>query len=125
MKATATTWEAVPLEQLNPLMTRRYVHGERIMVTSMVLEAGAVVPWHSHHNEQLAVIQEGALHFEFGAEGAVTQTETVRGGGVVVIPGNLPHRVKVLERTLLLDIFSPPRQDWIDGTDAYLREGNG
>jgi quercetin dioxygenase-like cupin family protein len=70
--------------------------------------------------EQLTYILSGALHFWFDTEG-VEQEIIVRAGVVVVIPSNLPHRAVALEDTLDVDVFCPPRQDWLSGTDAYLR----
>jgi quercetin dioxygenase-like cupin family protein len=83
------------------------------------LKKGDDVPQHSHENEQLTYILEGALHFWLGEKGE--RELTVRAGEVLVIPSNLPHRALALEDTLDVDVFNPPRQDWLDGTDAYLR----
>jgi quercetin dioxygenase-like cupin family protein len=77
------------------------------------------VPTHSHHNEQLTYILEGALHFWIGADGK--QEVTVGAGEVLVIPSHLPHKAEALEDTLDVDVFSPPRQDWLDKSDSYLR----
>jgi quercetin dioxygenase-like cupin family protein len=46
----------------------------------------------------------------------------VKAGEVLVIPSNVPHRALAVEDTLDLDVFAPPRQDWLDGSDAYLRK---
>jgi quercetin dioxygenase-like cupin family protein len=83
------------------------------------LKKGDEVPQHSHENEQITYILEGALHFWLGPHG--DREVTVRAGEVLVIPSNLEHRAVALEETLDVDIFNPPRQDWLDGTDAYLR----
>jgi quercetin dioxygenase-like cupin family protein len=118
--ATRYRWEDLPKETLNPLLARRLITGDRIMLAHIYLEAGAVVPKHSHENEQLAYVLEGSLRFWFGED--ESQILELGPGEVVHIPSNLPHRAQALERTLDVDIFCPPREDWLDGTDAYLRE---
>jgi quercetin dioxygenase-like cupin family protein len=82
--------------------------------------AGSLKKKHQHHNEQITNVLEGRLEFRFGADGA--DVRIVATGESVVIPANLPHEVEVLEDTKVIELFSPPRQDWIEGTDAYLRE---
>jgi quercetin dioxygenase-like cupin family protein len=110
----------MPKEQVTDKLSRRLVTGQRMMLAHVYLQKGAVVPWHSHENEQLTYILEGALRFSIGEEGG--EVVTVRPGEVLVIPSNVPHRAEALEDTLDVDIFSPPRQDWLDKTDAYLRK---
>ncbi|HET7503146.1 MAG TPA: cupin domain-containing protein [Kofleriaceae bacterium] len=97
---------------------RRIITGERMMLAHVYLKKGSVVPRHSHENEQLTYILEGALKFSIGEDGA--QQITVRAGEVLVIPSNVPHQAEALEDTLDVDVFSPPRQDWLDGTDSYF-----
>jgi quercetin dioxygenase-like cupin family protein len=113
-------WDDLPKEKLNDLLDRRLVTGERIMLAHVYLKKGCVVPKHFHENEQLTYVLEGALHFWLGENGEKEQV--VRSGEVLVIPSNLPHKAEALEDTLDVDIFAPPRQDWLDGTDAYLRK---
>jgi quercetin dioxygenase-like cupin family protein len=72
---------------------------------------------HSHVNEQITYILEGALKFGIDGDEIV-----VRAGEVLCIPPNMPHEAFALEDTVDLDIFTPPRADWINKTDAYLRE---
>jgi quercetin dioxygenase-like cupin family protein len=112
-------WEDIPREKLNDLLDRRLVTGERIMLAHVYLKQGCVVPKHSHENEQLTYILQGALQFWLGED--QTEEVVVRAGEVLVIPSNLPHKALALEDTLDVDIFCPPRQDWLDKTDAYLR----
>jgi quercetin dioxygenase-like cupin family protein len=112
-------WDDIPAEPLKPGLTRKLITGERMMIAHVHFKKGEVVPQHSHDNEQLTYILSGALHFKFGAKGE--QEITVRAGEVVVIPSNVPHSAVAIEDTLDVDVFSPPRQDWLDGTDAYLR----
>jgi quercetin dioxygenase-like cupin family protein len=113
------SWNDIPAEQLKKGLSRKLITGERMMIAHVYFESGEVVPRHSHENEQLTYILSGALRFWFGANDE--QEVTVRAGEVVVIPSNVPHRAVALEKTLDVDVFSPPRQDWLAGTDAYLR----
>jgi quercetin dioxygenase-like cupin family protein len=114
------SWENLPREKLNDLLDRRLICGERVMLAHVYLKKGCVVPRHSHENEQLTYVLEGKLRLWTGEEGAEREW-TVSSGEVLVIPSNIPHRAEALEDTLDLDVFDPPRQDWLDGTDAYLR----
>ena len=113
-----TSFDSIPLEHLNPLIDRQFVYGERTMLARVLLRKGAIVPTHSHENEQITYILAGALRFTMG-DGRVL---TVSAGQVLVIPSNMPHQAEALEDTVDLDVFSPPRADWIAGTDAYLRK---
>lgn len=112
-------WDDMPAEQLKKGLSRKLITGDRMMIAHVYFESGEEVPRHSHDNEQVTYILSGALRFWFGA--ADEQEVTVRAGEVVIIPSNLPHRAVALEATLDVDIFAPPRQDWLAGTDAYLR----
>jgi len=115
-------WDAMPREALSPLLGRRLVTGERMMLAHVYLKRGCLVPLHSHMNEQMTYILEGALRLWLGTEGTPEhRAYDVRAGEVLVIPPNVPHRAEALEDTLDVDIFCPPRQDWLDGTDQYLR----
>ena len=112
-------WAELPAERLKGGLSRRLITSERMMIAHVHFKKGDEVPWHSYENEQITYILEGALRFWLGANSE--QEVTVRSGEVLVIPSNLPHRALALEDTLDLDIFNPPRQDWLAGTDAYLR----
>jgi quercetin dioxygenase-like cupin family protein len=112
-------WKEMPAEPLKGGISRKLITGERMMIAHVYFKKGDDVPQHSHDNEQLTYILEGALHFWFGPTGA--QEIIVRAGEVVVIPSNVLHRALALEDTLDVDVFCPPRQDWLAGTDAYLR----
>ena len=114
-------WDDMEKEPLKEGIARRLVTGQEGMVAQVFLAEGAVVPKHQHINEQFTYILSGALEFWFGDEGSDKQI--VRAGEIVVIPANLPHRAVALEDTLDLDIFVPPREDWLNKTDAYLRGG--
>ena len=106
-----------PVEHLNPRIERQFVYGEKGMLARLVLRAGAAVPLHSHENEQITYIVEGALKFVLP-----DREVTVRAGEILVIPANVPHSAEAIEDTVDLDVFCPPRADWISGTDAYLRK---
>lgn len=114
-------WDALPKERLNDLLDRRLITGERMMLAHVYLKQGCVVPRHSHDNEQFTYILEGALRFWIGEDEA--QEIVVRAGEVLHIPSNVPHKAEAIEDTLDVDVFSPPRWDWLDGTDTYLRQG--
>jgi quercetin dioxygenase-like cupin family protein len=117
--------EQIPVEHLNPLLERQIVSGEKGMVSRLLLRKGCLVPLHHHENEQITWIIEGALRFmldESGCGGGDAPKERiVRAGELLVIPGNVPHSAEALEDTIDVDFFSPPRADWLAGTDAYLR----
>jgi unsaturated pyranuronate lyase len=109
-------WSTIPIEDLNPLLQRQFVVGEDVMVARVLLKKGCIVPLHSHYNEQVTYILEGALKFWIDGKEIV-----VRAGEVLTIPRNMPHKAEALEDTVDLDIFNPPRADWINKTDQYLR----
>ena len=113
-------WNDMPKENLNESLARRLITGDRMMLAHVYLKKGAIVPLHSHDNEQLTYILEGALRFWIGDD--ESETIDVRAGEVLHIPSNVPHKAEALEDTLDVDIFSPPRQDWLDKTDDYLRQ---
>src|SRR5438874_12614321 len=119
-KAKLHRWEAMPKERLTDKLDRRIITAERMMITHVYLKKGCVVPRHSHENEQITYVLDGALRFRLGEEGA--QVIDVRAGEVLCIPSDLPHSAEALEDTLDVDIFDPPRRDWLDGTDQYLRQ---
>ena len=107
--------DEMEIEQLNPLFGRQFVVGENVMLSRVLMKKGCLVPLHSHVNEQISYILKGALKFRI--EG---REITVHAGEVLTIPPSVPHSAEALEDTVDLDIFNPPRQDWIDKTDTYL-----
>jgi quercetin dioxygenase-like cupin family protein len=121
MPATAKhhRWEDLPRERLNSRLERRLITGTNMMIAHVYLEKGCIVPKHSHHNEQITYVLEGALKFLLGEN--QDQEVVVRAGEVLTIPPRLPHSVVAMEDTLDVDIFNPPRADWLDGSDNYLR----
>ena len=114
--ATLYRWTDVLAEQMNPFFTRQFVTGKQAMLAKIALKKGCVVPMHQHPNEQISLIVSGSLEFVIGGV-----SKTVRAGEILVIPANLPHSAIAHEDMEGLDIFAPPRQDWIDKTDSYLR----
>jgi quercetin dioxygenase-like cupin family protein len=112
-------WSELTAEPLKGTITRRLITSTRMMIAHVHFKKGDDVPRHSHENEQITYILDGALHFWLGENDE--REVTVRAGEVLVIPSNLPHRAVALEDTLDVDVFNPPRQDWLDGTDVYLR----
>jgi len=113
-------WNDIEVEQLNSLVGRQLIVGTNVMVARLLLKKGAKVPLHSHHNEQVSYIVDGALRFSID-----NREITVSAGEVLCIPPHMPHEAIALEDTVAVDIFNPPRQDWIDKEDAYLRQETG
>jgi quercetin dioxygenase-like cupin family protein len=113
-----TKWNDIEVEPMSPVIGRQMIVGTNVMVARVLLKKGAKVPLHSHHNEQVTYVLEGALHFFID-----DREITVSAGEVLCIPPHMPHEAIALEDTVDLDIFNPPRQDWIDKDDAYLRQG--
>ena len=109
-------WDEIALEKVTEVISRKIVTGEREMLSQIYLKRGALVPMHKHESEQLTYVMQGALRFLVGGEEAI-----VREGEVLVIPSWIEHQVAALDDTLTLDIFSPIRQDWLNGTDDYFR----
>jgi unsaturated pyranuronate lyase len=107
---------AMTPEIVNPKMARKMLWGDRIMMAFMEFKKGFVVPTHHHDNEQLTYCISGTMRFTFP-----DRTLDLRGGEVLVIPSNLPHSAEMVDDVVEADFFSPPRQEWIAGTDTYLR----
>jgi quercetin dioxygenase-like cupin family protein len=109
-------WADIAPEPINAAITRRYLTAERVTVARFDLKRGGVVPLHAHENEQVSIVVDGALRFRIDGRDILVRT-----GEVMQIPPNVPHEVEVIEDTLVFDVFSPIRQDWIDKTDTYFR----
>ena len=118
-EVTFYRWDSMRKERVSDMLERRLITGDRMMLAQVYLKKGCIVPKHSHENEQLTYILEGALKFWIGEDGA--EEITVRAGEVLLIPSHVPHKAEALEETLDVDVFSPPRQDWLDKKDDYLR----
>jgi quercetin dioxygenase-like cupin family protein len=121
MSATSLyRWEDVPLERVTDKLDRRLITGDAIMLAHVLLRQGCIVPKHQHYNEQFTYILTGALRFRMGEDGA--DEVIVRTGEVLHIPANVWHEAEALEDTLDMDIFSPPREDWLNHTDTYFHQ---
>ncbi|MDQ1469073.1 MAG: hypothetical protein QOJ99_553 [Bryobacterales bacterium] len=110
-------WSAIPDEFMSPLLSRQVIHTEHMTIARLRMKKGALVPLHQHPNEQVSMMDAGALRFEVGGREVI-----VRAGEVVRIPPGVPHLVEAMEDSVATDLFTPPRQDWISGDDAYLRK---
>jgi len=113
-------WEDMPKETVSETLDRRLITGDRIMLSHVYLKKGSIVPQHSHENEQITYILEGGLRFWIGPD--ESEVIDVMAGDVLHIPSFVQHKALALEDTLDVDIFSPPRQDWLDKSDDYLRQ---
>ena len=113
---TQYNWSKVPREQLSPTVARQVIHAERIAIARLFLTKGAIVPRHSHENEQITMLESGKLRFVFDDEERILNP-----GDALQIPSNAAHLVETLEDSVATDLFAPTRQDWISGDDAYLR----
>jgi unsaturated pyranuronate lyase len=120
-EVTYYRWANIPLETVTPMLDRKLITGDRMMLAQVFLKKGCIVPRHQHENEQLTYILDGALRLWVGED--LKDVYDLRAGEVLYIPSNVPHKAEALEDTLDVDVFSPPRRDWIDKTDAYLRDG--
>ena len=113
-------WENVPTEQVTPEMQRKIISGEKMMIARMKFKDGFVVPLHSHINEQITQVISGTIRFWFGDN--KDQVMDLGAGDVIVIPANLPHEALMIGEVEEIDSWAPPRADWLDGTDDYLRK---
>jgi quercetin dioxygenase-like cupin family protein len=110
-------WDRVEKEQMSPSFARQVIHGDTMTVARVYLSQGCSVPEHSHHNEQISMLEQGALRFVIGGV-----EQVVKAGQVLRIPPHVPHSAQALEDSIAVDLFSPIREDWIRGDDAYLRK---
>ena len=108
-------WDEIDLEKVTEMISRKIVTGAREMLAQIYLKKGALVPMHSHESEQMTYVLQGALKFLIGGEEI-----TVREGEVLHIPSWVEHQAEALDDTFELDLFSPIRADWLDGTDTYF-----
>ncbi len=113
-------WNEIPTERLNESVTRKAFHTGQMTIARLVMSKGAKVPRHHHVNEQVTNVESGSLLFFFDDSRIV-----VNAGESLAIPPNVPHAVDALEDSVALDLFTPRREDWISGDDAYLRGGGG
>ena len=113
-------WDEMPKERVNAVLDRRLVTGEHMMLAHVYLKKGCVVPRHRHENEQISYVLDGALRFWIGED--ESEEIVVRAGEVLHLPSNVWHKAEALEETVDVDVFSPPREDWLNKTDDYLRK---
>ena len=118
---TKLNWDSVPVETVNDFMSRQIVSGEKLMTARIKFKDGFTVPLHFHHHEQLTQVISGKMRFWFGEN--KDQTMDLGPGDVIVIPSNLPHEALMIGDVEEIDTWAPPRQDWLDKSDAYLRTG--
>ena len=112
-----TSWKSIEIEQMNDKLSRQMISGENVTLSQLLVKKGAVVPRHSHMNEQYSWILSGTLKFIFDDREIL-----VGAGEIIVIPANVPHSAVALEDTVDVDIFVPRREDWIRKDDSYLRK---
>ncbi len=117
---TKINWESISAEQVNPKMKRKLIYGEKVMIAKMEFEDGFIVPWHSHENEQITEVMEGVLRFWFDHD--EENYIDLFPGDSIIITGNRSHKALMIGKVMEIDTFSPPRQDWIDKSDNYLRK---
>ena len=110
-------WNRLEKEQLSSTLTRQVIHAGTMSVARLYLRKGSSVPEHSHHNEQISMMEQGSLKFVIAGQEIV-----LKAGQVMRIPPHVPHSAEALEDSVATDLFSPPREDWIRGDDAYLRK---
>ncbi len=114
---TLYDWNEIPLEEVTPFFARRVIHTDGMTIAQLELKQGGHVSLHHHINEQVSMVHTGKLAFHMGGE-----VITLGPGQSLVIPPNLPHSVDVVEDSIVTDLFTPRREDWISGNDAYLRK---
>lgn len=112
-------WDEIPSEQVTPKMSRKIIYGNEIMIAKMKFEDGFMVPMHQHHNEQITQVLSGEIRFWLGEN--ESEMIILKAGDVLVIPSNVPHKAQMIGKVEEIDTWSPPRQDWLNGTDSYLK----
>lgn len=113
-------WAQVPTEEVTPSMHRQIVWGEKIMIAKMKFKDGFHVPMHKHENEQITQVISGTIRFWIGEK--KDQVMDLNAGDVIVIPSNMPHEALMIGDVEEIDTWTPPRQDWLDGSDDYLKK---
>ncbi len=117
-KAEVFTLADLTTDRPMPNIARRRIIGEKMMISDVVLEPGFDLAAHRHENEQFVVVLSGRCVFGLGEPGTPEFREVeVRGGQVLMLPGMVWHSCRALERTSILDLFSPISQT--TGVDAH------
>ncbi len=112
-------WTRVPFKNLFPGIRAQLVPGEKLMLARVHLEPNGIVPEHDHPHEQFGFIVEGEVDFTIDGE-----TRHLGPGDYYAIPGGVRHSVNVGPRpAIALDIFSPPRDDYLALPDAPNARG--
>ena len=114
------SWDSVQEEQLNPSIKRKMIWGDKVMVAKLEMKDGCIVPQHQHENEQITDVISGTIRVWLGEDKA--EVLDLHAGESLIIPANLPHEALMIGDVVEVDTFSPPRADWIDGTDDYLKK---
>jgi unsaturated pyranuronate lyase len=110
--------DSIPGEAIAPLISRKIVTGEKEMLVFWSMKAGAHAAAHRHPHEQIFFLLSGTMEFRLGDE-----KRTCRPGDVGVIPGGVEHEAWFPVDTEVVDVFSPPREDFLaGGTPAYMRK---
>tara|TARA_B100000686_G_C16291823_1_gene714024 strand:- start:149 stop:523 length:375 start_codon:yes stop_codon:yes gene_type:complete len=121
-KIQSINWEEIEIEKVNEGMRRRIVTGENMTVAKIYFDDGFEVPLHCHHNEQITQVIKGQMQFVFGGDDP--EERLLNPGDVVVIPPHVPHKATCIGEVVEIDMWAPPREDWLDGTDDYLRQSS-
>jgi quercetin dioxygenase-like cupin family protein len=119
--AVSMAWGDQPVQDMGGGVSRRFAFGEKLMMARIVMPAGVEVPLHAHSHEQMTNVLSGVVEFRFGSDGA--DLRLLKAGDAVIIPGGLEHGSSCLEDAEVIELFAPPREDWIEGSDSYLRGG--
>ena len=114
---TTYRWNEVGKEQINPLLARQAIHGEVMTVARLEMSTGCVVPEHSHHNEQISMVEKGRVKFTVSGKAVILSA-----GEMLHILPNQVHSAEALEDAVAVELFSPRREDWIRGDNTYLRK---
>ena len=118
-QATHFRWDDIQQETLNDRLKRRFITGQHLTLAQFFLAKGCLVPTHEHVSEQFAHVLTGCLRFRLGKDGG--DVVDVAAGEVLVLPSHLPHAAEALEDSVVCDVFSPIRADWVEKRDDYLR----
>lgn len=119
-RADHARWDDLPIDSPMPLLERRRLIGQHVMVSHISLRKGFSIASHTHANEQITVVLEGCIRFGVGEPGSEEFRHIVaRSGETVLLPPDCPHGAEALENTIVLDIFSPPSAETgIDRADS-------